>query len=108
MVSPLHYTITVKSASLNFHMYLAKNPYSLFDNIYGNPTSNFDGYIKAINMIQDGVQIESYFVEDCEKRLGLMEQYPDIWKEQHRTLVEAAVRTKLSDSNSEIIIRQML
>jgi hypothetical protein len=101
MASPELYTIIVKTENLPF------NPYSLFDDIYGNKTSNFDGYIKSIDKIKEGFEIKCYFVEDREKRIGLMKKYPDTWKEEHEKLVEKAVREKLGDSNIDVIVRQL-
>ncbi len=102
MVSSEIYTIIVKTENLPF------NPYSLFDDIYGNKTSNFDGYIKSIEKIKEGFEIKCYFVEDREKRAQLMEKYPDTWGEEHEKLVEKAVRTKLGDSNIDIIVRRLV
>ena len=102
MASPELYTIIVKTENLPF------NPYSLFDDIYGNKTSNFDGYIKSVDKIKEGFEIKCYFVEDREKRIQLMEKYPDTWGEEHEKLVEKAVRAKLGDSNIDIIVRRLV
>lgn len=101
MVSSEIYTIIIKTENLPF------NPYSLFDDIYGNKTSNFDGYIKSIDKTKDCIEIKCYFVEDREKRIGLMEKYGDTWKEEHEKLVEKAVRAKLGDSNIDVIVRRL-
>jgi hypothetical protein len=36
-----------------------------------------------------------------------MKKYPDTWKEEHKKLVEKAVREKLGDSNIDVIVRQL-
>jgi hypothetical protein len=37
-----------------------------------------------------------------------MEKYPDTWEEEHKKLVEKAVRAKLGDSNIDIIVRRLV
>ena len=51
-----------------------------FADIFGNPTSSYDGYIRDIIVSGDEILIDAYIVEDVVKFSKQREQAGDNWK----------------------------
>ena len=84
--------------------------YNMFADVYGIPTSSYDGYIKTIVMRDhETVELDCYLVEDKVKNTFWRELYPTTWKDQQKTAIHNAIVHHSNVSNytiNKIVIQE--
>ena len=62
-----------------------------FSDVFGTPTSSYDGYIHDVIINDDTILIDAYIIEDAAKFSRLREQAEDNWKLVLAYLIKMAI-----------------